>query len=338
MNPCFPHQYIDRSDGMIRTERLFADRTIALLYSRIRENAAFLFRALTGSLATDLVACFHYDLPIGNRSGKIQSMIRDLAIDMAEVLEPESIRTVRDLFERKIVYWKTRPMAHVPNGVVSPCDARMIPGSFDETETVSIKEKFFDMEELLGRDKKNWRRAFEHGQYAVFRLTPDKYHYNHMPVTGRVMDVYEVRGSYHSCNPSAVIELVTPYSKNRRVVTIIDTDVPGGTGAGLVAMVEIVALMIGDIVQVYSDFAYDSPREVSLGDTLRKGQPKSLFRPGSSTVVLLFQKDRFRFSDDLMENVCRQDVQSRFTKGFGSPLVETDLCVRADIGQAMEAD
>ncbi|GAB6094475.1 phosphatidylserine decarboxylase [Desulfatiferula olefinivorans] len=338
MNPCFPHQYIDRSDGMIRTEKLLADKTIALLYSRVRENASLLFRLLTGSLTTDLLACFHYDLPLYRHDKKIRAMIRDLGIDMDEVLEPESIRTVRDLFERKIAYWKTRPMAHAPRSVVSPCDARVIPGSFDETDTVFIKEKFFDMEELLGRDKDTWRRAFEHGTYAVFRLTPDKYHYNHMPVTGRVMDVYEVRGAYHSCNPSAVIELVTPYSKNRRVVTVIDTDVPGGTGAGLVAMVEIVALMIGDIAQVYSDFAYDYPRDIRPGDTLLKGQPKSLFRPGSSTVVLLFQKDRFRFSEDLMENVGRKDVQSRFTKGFGRPLVETDLCVRADIGRAMETD
>jgi phosphatidylserine decarboxylase len=43
--------------------------------------------------------------------------------------------------------------------------------------------------------------------------------------------------------------MVRPYSKNKRVVTIIDTDVEGGTGIGLVAMIEVVALMIGDIVQ-----------------------------------------------------------------------------------------
>lgn len=335
MDLCYPHQYIDRTNGEVRTEKLFGDRAIGLLYSRIRENASFLFRSLTGSLATDLVACFHYDFPRINRSEKIRAIIRDLDMDMDEAIEPQSIRTVRDLFERKIIYWQTRPMAHASNGVVSPCDARMIPGSRDEHTTFFIKDKFFDEEELLGRENNEWRSAFEKGPYAVFRLTPDKYHYNHMPVTGKVVDFYEVRGAYHSCNPSAVIELVTPYSKNRRVVTIIDTDVPGGTGAGLVAMIEIVALMIGDIVQAYSDYAYENPRTIRIGDTLLKGQPKSLFRPGSSTVVLLFQKDRFRFSDDLLENVTRRDVQSRFTQGFGQPLVETDLCVRGDIGQAL---
>lgn len=54
----------------------------------------------------------------------------------------------------------------------------------------------------------------------------------------------------NSCNPGAVVSMVTPFSKNRRVVTVIDTDVPGGTGIGLVAM------MIGDIVQCYSTHGY----------------------------------------------------------------------------------
>jgi phosphatidylserine decarboxylase len=52
--------------------------------------------------------------------------------------------------------------------------------------------------------------------------------------------------------------------------------------------------------------------------------------------VLLFQKDRFAFSSDLLENVGRTDVQSRFSKGFGQSLVETDLSVRSEIGIALK--
>ena len=128
------------------------------------------------------------------------------------------------------------------------------------------------------------------GDFAVFRLTPDKYHYNHTPVAGIVADIYEIAGGYHSCNPGAVVEIVTPYSKNKRVVTIIDTDVPDGTGVGLVAMVEVVALMIGEIVQCYSTERYDNPQPVTKGMFLAKGRPKSLYRPGSSTDVLIFQQ------------------------------------------------
>lgn len=68
---------------------------------------------------------------------------------------------------------------------------------------------------------------------------------------------------------------MTPFSKNKRVVTVIDTDVEGGTQVGLVAMIEVVALIIGEVVQC---------------------------RPGSSTNVLLFQPRRVRFLDDLLAN------------------------------------
>jgi phosphatidylserine decarboxylase len=96
-------------------------------------------------------------------------------------------------------------------------------------------------------------------------------------------------------------------------------------------MVEIAALMIGDIVQVYSEREYESPREVTPGLFLKKGQPKSLFRPGSSTVVLLFERDRVRFLADLVSNQHKADVQSRFTRRWGIPLTETDVRVRSSI-------
>jgi len=62
-------------------------------------------------------------------------------------------------------------------------------------------------------------------------LTPDKYHYSHVPVSGIVLDFYEIDGVYNSCNPGAVLAVNKAYSKNRRVVTIIDTDVRLGTGS-----------------------------------------------------------------------------------------------------------
>ena len=120
-------------------------------------------------------------------------------------------------------------------------------------------------------------------------------------------------------------------AKNRRIVTIIDTDVPAGSQVGYVAMIEVVALMIGDIVQACSEERYDRPRAPQPGMFLTRGCPKSLFRPGSSTVVLLFESGRIRFAQDLIDNSLRRDVQSRFSGFFGRPLVETDVRVRSEI-------
>ena len=132
--------------------------------------------------------------------------------------------------------------------------------------------------------------------------------------------------------PRAGRELGDSLFQEQKSVTVINTDVNGGTGVGWVAMIEVVALMVGDIVQCYSRSEYKDPQPVEVGMFLQRGYPKSLFRPGSSTTVLLFQKDRVEFSQDLIRNLYRTDVESRYSEGLGRPLVETDIKVRSTIG------
>ena len=327
------HQYVERETGDVHTELLRSDRTVNMLYSLAREKAPIMFRALTSARASSVLGFVSYDLPV-DLSGKC--FLRKCRVDFSECVEsPEHLDTPRKIFERQIRYWECRPMPVDPDAVVSPADSRVIVGSLNDTSLLFLKEKFFVLEELLGIDKPHFISAFEGGDFATFRLTPDKYHYNHTPVFGRVLDIYEIAGRYHSCNPGAVVQVVTPYSKNKRVVTVIDTDVENGTGVGLVAMIEIVALMIGDIVQAYSEIGYENPRAVAPGMFVKKGVPKSLYRPGSSTDLLLFQRGRVTFAKDLVENMRRSDVQSRFSAGFGSPLAETDLKVRSLIATAV---
>lgn len=332
------HQFIERDSGRIRDEPLFADRLIRMLYHPVRENADLLFRALTGARASKALAWLNYDMNLGSRLLGNRRFLRECGVDYAECLDPpERLDTARKVFERKIRFWDCRPLPQDPTAVVSPADARVLVGSFAETSTLFIKEKFFSFEELLGMDRPVWQQAFAGGDFAIFRLTPDKYHYNHVPVSGQVVDFYQIDGAHNACNPTAVIAMATPYSKNRRVVTIIDTNVPGGSGVGLVAMIEVVALMIGEVVQCYSEAGYDQPMPVRPGLVLKRGQPKSLYRPGSSTDVLIFQPGRIQFEATILENLCRRDVQSRFTQGFSRPLVETDVKVRSRIAQPVRA-
>jgi phosphatidylserine decarboxylase len=63
------------------------------------------------------------------------------------------------------------------------------------------------------------------------------------------------------------------------------------------------------------------------------GQPKSLFRPGSSVDILIFQKNRVTFSEDIVANLHHPRAFSRYSQGFGKPLVETEVSVRSQIGQ-----
>lgn len=331
------HQYIERESGAVRTEKLFADGFVRALYGVVRERAPALFNAAISSRATNLLAFLNYDIPLSLRLSSPEKILRELGVDSSELAEDAgSLDTMRKIFERKIRFLETRPMPENPRTVLSPADSRVSIGSLNERSLFFIKEKFFSFPELLGV-KNSWIQNFSDGNFAVFRLTPDKYHYNHVPVSGIVRDIYEIGGVFHACNPTAVCEVLTPNSKNRRVVTIIDTDVPGGSGIGLVAMVEAVALMIGKIVQCYSEHNYDSPRDVRAGMFLRRGNVKSLFRPGSSTVALLFEKNRIAFCDDLLRNARDVRAISRYTEICGNACVETDLRVREKIAVAADS-
>jgi phosphatidylserine decarboxylase len=114
-------------------------------------------------------------------------------------------------------------------------------------------------------------------------------------------------------------------------VTIINTNAIGATRVGRVAMIEVGALMIGQVAQCYSRERYDDPQPIALGMYLERGCPKSLYRPGGSTTILLFERGRVRFDDDLIRNQRRGDAQSRFSQGFGRPLVETEVAARSRI-------
>jgi phosphatidylserine decarboxylase len=330
-----PHQYIDRRSGRPRAERLYGDALVRWLYSEVRENAPAVYRLLLSPRVSSLLGFINYDMPLGGAISGIRGFLRENGVDLEECVDPpESLNTMRKVFERRIRYWDCRPMPPARNAVVSPADARILAGSFDETSALFLKGKFFDFEELLGGGKTEWLESFAGGDFAIFRLTPDKYHYNHTPVAGIVRDFYEVRGSLHACNPSAIVTEVTPYSKNTRAVTVIDTDVEGGSQAGLVAMIEVTALMIGEIAQCYSRERYEAPRPIGAGMFVKRGCPKSLYRPGSSTDVLIFQRGRVTFDEDLIANMRRRDAQSRFSQGFGRPLVETEVSVRSRIALA----
>jgi phosphatidylserine decarboxylase len=71
---------------------------------------------------------------------------------------------------------------------------------------------------------------------------------------------------------------------------------------------------------------------------VQRGQPKSLYRPGSSVDVLMFQTNRIQFCDDILANQHHANACSRFSRGFGRQLVETEVQVRATIAMKGACD
>lgn len=331
------HSFIRRSDGSVITEALVYDRHIRWLYSDLREHAPRVYRWLTHSKSANrLLAKINFDLPIRAGAVALEELAQKMQMDLSEALMPLSPRSSwRQIFGRQIGFWQTRSMNR-DTTVVCPSDAKVLISGAIAQSTLPIKNKLFSRRELFGPNAQ-WAAHFADADWALFRLTPEAYHYNHVPVSGIVQDFYWVDGALHSCNPLIVEYELQPTSKNSRAVTIINTDCPGGSHIGMVAMIEVVALLIGQVEQCYSEQQYQNPQPIAPTMFLQKGAVKSRFLPGSSTVVLLFEPRRIRFSEDLIANQNRSNVISRYTAVFNQTMVETEVRVRSDLAHRIDS-
>jgi hypothetical protein len=75
-----------------------------------------------------------------------------------------------------------------------------------------------------------------------------------------------------------VVTLVTPYSKNKRIVTIA-TPMWRVFAGRLGCEIEVVALMIGDITQCYSSEGYDNPTAGDAWIIPATGSPEKFVSP-----------------------------------------------------------
>jgi phosphatidylserine decarboxylase len=330
------HQYVQRHRNTAIDESLIADQAINFLYNTRRDEPGFLLSALGSGVVTNALAHWQFDRRIARGSNTIAKCAHRLIIRESELVQPYSqMRTLRELFERQIRYWDVRPQPDHDGLIVSPADGKLLPFSAFEIDALPIKSRFIRVDALLA-DLNPWQdamRSLNPVSGVIVRLTPDVYHYTHAPVAGVVRQTVTIEGAFHSCNPTALVRFEGSYAFNRRTVTVYDTDVPGGTNVGFVVQVDVAAMMIGQIESRFSAMRYEAARALKRGDFVPRGAPVSLFRPGSSTSIVLWDGRRAAIGDDLVSNSRRSDLRSRFSDWLGRPWVETQVAVRQSISQ-----
>jgi phosphatidylserine decarboxylase len=327
------HQYVSRYSTVAIDETLLADRVIRFLYAREREDPSLLQRALASAKVTQWLAHWEFDRSLADPIRRIENIAKRMGINTDEIVGGViHMRTLRDLFERKIRFWDVRPLPSRSCGIVSPADGKALPFLANDDTALPIKEKFIGLNELLGQ-LNPWVLGARDIAGVIVRLTPDVYHYTHSPVAGRVVAHQLIEGAFHSCNPLAATRLRNSYPRNRRAVTVYDTDVPNGSGVGTVVQVDVAAMMIGQIVSCYSECEYEHPAALRKGQWVERGMPVSMFRPGSSTSVVLWHGSRANVASDLVANSARTHLRSRFSDWLQSAWVETALQVRQAISE-----
>jgi len=218
---------------------------------------------------------------------EIEHFIQFYQLDTDEMLDKvSSFKNFNEFFYRKL-----KPGARTiiekddPAVAVSPADCRLhvfetVAGSIE----LWIKGRNFSLRSLLQND--DLANKFEGGSLVIARLAPQDYHRFHFPICGVISEPTHIDGSYYTVNPVAVNQHVDVYSENKRCVATI-----ASKEFGTVCFIAIGATMVGAISLT-----------AAPGAVVQKGDEYGYFAFGGSTCILLFEKGRIAFDEDLSVN------------------------------------
>jgi phosphatidylserine decarboxylase len=281
-------RYLDRKEGLLKTERVFASRFLHWLYNtrfgRITVDLIFKQKPLS-----QLYGWFQ-KLKLSRR--KIKPFVQKMGLNLDELTRPiEDFTSFNDFFTREIDLSK-RPIDQNPLVCIAPVDGKILAYEGVEPDmTFRIKRSTFNLRRFLQDEA--LVNKFAGGSMIVSRLCLSDYHHFHFPDSGIASEAVPIRGKYYASGPYGLKALIPYYTKNYRVLTLFDSD-----HFGQIVMVEIGAFTVGSIQQKYPP-----------GRHLAKGDRKGFFELGGSTIVLLFEKGRIKLDKDLLTNT-KNDVET----------------------------
>ncbi len=144
---------------------------------------------------------------------------------------------------------------------------------------------------------RGWAKHFEGGSFATIYLAPYNYHRVHMPLAGRLRETVYVPGRLFSVNAVTAARVPRLFARNERVLTWFDT------AFGEFALILVGALNVGSIATVWAGDITPAARRATTAlprqdVLLERGEEMGRFNMGS-TVILLFQKDRAGWLENL---------------------------------------
>jgi phosphatidylserine decarboxylase len=231
------------------------------------------------------------------KNALIRGFLRLYTIDMSEAVQPDPFRygSFNEFFTRALKP-DVRMLAMAPREIACPVDGVISEvGKIDGARLLQAKGRHYTLTELLA--SRGWAKHFEGGSFATIYLAPFNYHRVHMPLEGRLRETVYVPGRLFSVNAATASLVPRLFARNERVLTWFDTSF------GEFALILVGALNVGSIATVWAgDITPATQRVVTplppQDVRLDKGEELGRFNMGS-TVILLFQKDRARWHEDL---------------------------------------
>ena len=270
--------YVQRESGALRTERVYGERELRLLYETWW-GTALLHTVITREWFSHLSGLPKRSL-ISRR--QIPDFIRRYEIDDTESEFPAAAYRSLDAFFARKLKPETRPIDRNPLHLVAPAEGRVL--AFNEMAggRLEVKGCVVDIGELVGG-----LNGFKPGAGFLIRLAPCDYHRFHFPADCWPSSPVRVGRRLHSVHPIA-LTAGAPSFRNKRMISLLS-----GTNCGRMLQIEVGALTVGSIVQTYAR------------GPVRKGQEKGYFHFGGSTVILLTEPGRVVPDEDLLDATAR---------------------------------
>ncbi|MCP5509539.1 MAG: phosphatidylserine decarboxylase [Chlamydiales bacterium] len=270
-------RYFDRLTQIMQTEAVYGGFFLRFLY----QNA--LGRILLPLVAKNaLFSRFYGWLQKRPQSKiKIRPFIEKFQVDSSEFAQNISDYTsFNDFFTRKLKAG-ARPLSE---GAVLPADGRyLVFPDLSLADGIWVKGKFFNLRELL--QNQALAEKYSDGCLVIARLCPVDYHRFHFPFACKAGTPHLINGPLYSVSPIALKRNINILHENKRVITELKSD-----EFGAVQCIEVGATNVGSIVQTYTE-----------NSMVEKGAEKGYFEFGGSCMLLLFEKGRIQFADDLLK-------------------------------------
>lgn len=283
-------KYIDRSTGELIREQIPGAGMLWFFYQtplgRLPLNTLLRRKGISA------IAGRYMD---SKRSKKwIRGFVEKHKMDLSDYQKKEEeFQTFNDFFYRKLKSG-ARPIG---DGLVSPADGKTIVfDKIDDQQHFFIKGIDFTLKSFLAND--DLAEKYDGGAMVIVRLAPVDYHRFHFPANGKAGPNKAVKGYYYSVSPLALQQNLKIFCENKREYSILNSDAFGD-----VLICEVGATMVGSILQTYQE-----------NSKINKGDEKGYFAFGGSTVVLLFEKNKVKFSEDLLKHT-REGMETQLKMG-----------------------
>lgn len=181
---------------------------------------------------------------------------------------------------------RLRPGARtIDDGLIAPADGVVVgAGPIDRGTILQIKGVPLDLQRLTtGRGPALDLRPYDGGRYLTTFLTPDGYHYVHMPLAATVVDLRWIPGRYFPQNQDALRHIPRIYERNERLTLRCRTPDHHEFLLVMIGASLIGAIHLADLPRA----AWARPEPTPWSRTYSRGDELGHFTFGSTVVLLV---------------------------------------------------